>query len=116
MRFFVAMLCVVLFPVALPAQAPDPALAAAATLDRMSHLSAPTFWSGAAALDSAVATDTKKKKDKKALGLGLMIVGVGAIIGGVVVTADGNNGGLALIIAGGVMEGAGYQLYHGGSF
>jgi len=111
-RLLFAVLCIVVFPVMLNAQTPvpspvtDPAYAAAAKLARMSGIST---WS----IDSAVATDTKKKKDKRALGLGLMIVGVGAIIGGIVLTADGNNGGLAIIIGGGIMEGAGYQMYHG---
>lgn len=109
MRVLLAVLGIAIVPVVLRAQstvtAPvfDPAYAAAAKLARMSGIST---WS----IDSAVATDTKKKKDKRTLGLALMIGGVAAIVGGI---AYGGDGGLALIIAGGVMEGAGYQLYHG---
>jgi hypothetical protein len=77
----------------------------------MSDLAARPVFAMPWTLDTVAKSDTKKKNDKRTLGLALMIVGVGAIVGGAVY---GGNGALAIIIAGGIMEGYGYTLYHGG--
>jgi len=113
MRTIVALLCVVLAPVVARAQTPSlvPGPAAAASLARLSGRSTRPLWAIPASLDSAVAADTKKKNDKKTLGAALMIVGIGAIVGGAIY---GGDGGLAIMIGGGILEGYGYTLYHGG--
>ncbi|HUL02918.1 MAG TPA: hypothetical protein VLV16_06775 [Gemmatimonadales bacterium] len=113
MRIVVALLCTVVAPIALRAQspgaAPDPALAAAATLERMSSEPTHPAWRVPSVFDDTLTTAAKK--DRRKQGKMLMVVGVVVIVSGAVY---GGSGGLAIMIAGGLMEGYGYTLYHGG--
>ena len=111
MRFVVALFCAVLAPIALRAQnpgsAPDPALEAAATLERMSTPAASAAWRVMSAFDDTLTTEARK--ERRTHGKMLMVVGVVTIVAGAVY---GGSGGLAIIIGGGLIEAYGYELAH----
>ena len=114
MRIVFALVCALVAPLALRAQAPspgpavDPALAAAVKLERMTQAAAPSARSGPAILADAVATDSKAKR--RSTGKWLMIGGGAAIVTGAIV---GGGGGAALIVTGILAGGYGFWMFNG---